>query len=59
MPSPGNLAITKIIVKALITATTVMTADIVSLVIFHHTNNDTDTKVHEQRIRDQSSRPVR
>lgn len=61
MPFPGNIAATKIVVKIFATAGTVVAANLAPLVVLHHTDKDRgkDEKTYEDRIKDQSSRPIR
>ncbi len=61
MPFPGNFAATKIVVKAIATAGTVVAANLAPLVVLHRTDTERekDEKAYEDRIKDQSSRPIR
>lgn len=61
MPFPGNFAATEIVVKAIATAGAVVATNLAPLVVLHHTDTERekDEKAYEDRIKDQSSRPIR
>lgn len=60
MPFAGNIAATKIVVKVFATAGTVVAANLAPLVVLHHTDKERvkNVKAYEDRIKDQSNRPI-
>ena len=59
MPFPGNIAATRIVLRAIVTASTVIAANVAPLVVLHYIDKDSDKKAYEQRIKDQSNKPIR